>query len=260
MNPAWIVLSFILCISLLSAAALWLRGLQSRDSSPVSKSIERTIPDNDFRLTWSPKPVLHPNDIERTMLSASQNKFKTEWLSKGRHYHLAGAFADAVDCYNHAIAIDPEDMDALKGRADCYYVLGQFNKSISDYDILIKSHPESSRLYFSRADCYSAIKAFPESVADLKSYFRLPHAEDPAAYFLLGFSYQHLKNYEEALKNYSKAIELGRRDYKIFYNRAEVYLKLGQSKKALADADKSVELAELKQAVLLHSGETYTIR
>ena len=50
------------------------------------------------------------------------------------------------------------------------------------------------------------------------------------------------KRFTEALKLYSKAIDLSTRDYRLFSNRSLCYLKLGDPQKALEDCDKCLSL------------------
>lgn len=62
------------------------------------------------------------------------------------------------------------------------------------------------------------------------------------AYVLRGFAYDELRDYEEAIRNYDKAIELSPQDAQTHYHRAGDYHLLGNYQKAIEDYDKAIAL------------------
>ena len=62
------------------------------------------------------------------------------------------------------------------------------------------------------------------------------------AYYGRGNTFLSIKKYEEAIADYTKAIELDPKDADAYYNRGGAYKALGKTKEAEADFAKAKEL------------------
>jgi tetratricopeptide (TPR) repeat protein len=70
-----------------------------------------------------------------------------------------------------------------------------------------------------------------------------PKVENNAeAYFNRGVDLQKKGDYDRAIANYSKAIEINPRLAEVYTNRGFAYLLKGQYDKAIADSNKAIEL------------------
>ena len=70
-----------------------------------------------------------------------------------------------------------------------------------------------------------------------------------------GFSKQGL--YEQAIKEYDKAIELNPTIAKTYVNRAAAYLQLGQFQQAIQDSDKAIQLDPAQALGYANRGRAY---
>lgn len=75
--------------------------------------------------------------------------------------------------------------------------------------------------------------------------------------FCQAICFEELKNYDRALENYSRLIELNKEAGFVFYNRGKLYEKLGKTELAEADLKKSVQAGQpdLKGFIALGSLE-----
>lgn len=79
------------------------------------------------------------------------------------------------------------------------------------------------------------------------------------AYFYRGLAYYNLKNYDQAIKDYSKAIELDS-DYAWAYsNRGLVYYDLQNYEQAISDYDKALELNPIYIDAYNNRGNAYLV-
>lgn len=81
--------------------------------------------------------------------------------------------------------------------------------------------------------------------------------EDPSGYFYLGFAYDELGNYDQAVKAYDKAIELGPNDQSAYLNRGNSYGELGEHERAIEDYDKAIEIKSDFALAYLNRAETW---
>ena len=67
------------------------------------------------------------------------------------------------------------------------------------------------------------------------------HPNDAKAYYSRGTAYYYLNQYERAIKDFDRAIELNPNDVKAYYNRGIVYYDLKQYGRAIKDFDRAIE-------------------
>ena len=77
--------------------------------------------------------------------------------SRGDVHRTIGADAAALDDYNRAITLDPTHKVALNNRGLLYTQTSQFDLTLADYDTSIDLNPTNARLYFNRGNVQVAI-------------------------------------------------------------------------------------------------------
>ena len=94
--------------------------------------------------------------------------------------------------------------------------------------------PEFRGGYYERGRPYSSQGNYQLAIQDLSKFIEL-EPEYPGAYFQRGFIYNSLGNYELAVRDYNKCIELDPDDRYAYCNRGEVQLHLSEWDLARAD-------------------------
>ena len=117
-------------------------------------------------------------------------------------------FLKAIDDYNTAIKLEPDDAEPVNNRGLLYFYLGEFEKAIDDLTVSIEAD-------FSRA----------------------------VAYDFRGCAYRELGDFEKAVNDHTKAIDLDSSDPIIFYNRALALIEKGELENAKNDLQKVLKLA-----------------
>ena len=200
----------------------------------------------------SSSTVTNLKDISKAIILEPNNP--TYRAMRGLHYQATGYFDKALDNYNKAIELDPQNALAYVERGRFYKnSLKDNDKALADFNRAIELEPKNIFAYESRSELHKDLKNYPDAISDLKSAIELG-GENPDAfnYMKLGDMYQTTKNYSLALENYNKAIEILPKTFTdhrpLAYNsRAKLYIELGEFNKALADCDKGLELAAASQ-------------
>ena len=60
----------------------------------------------------------------------------------------------AIEDFDEAIRLNPEDADAYYNRGVAYGDLGQYEREIQDYDEAIRLNPEYAKAYYNRGVAY----------------------------------------------------------------------------------------------------------
>jgi tetratricopeptide (TPR) repeat protein len=86
------------------------------------------------------------------------------------------------------------------------------------------------------------------------------HRSCADAYRDRGYIYDRKKKYRQAIKDFSKSLQLDR-NYFIYYSRSNAYAGLGQFQKAVEDLSKAIDLVKKeKRSVVLRIDELYDKR
>src|SRR5579859_1514317 len=56
-----------------------------------------------------------------------------DYYNAGLQLYNAQNYAQAAQYFNAAVQMDPTNMAALQGRANCYYTLGHYSEALADY-------------------------------------------------------------------------------------------------------------------------------
>ena len=116
--------------------------------------------------------------------------------------------------------------------------------TVEGFEQYLQEHPKGKYVadaYFNRGFVYYNLKQWQKALADYNKAIELnPDLAD--AYFNRGVVYHNLKQWQKALADYDKAIELNPDLADAYYNRGVTYDNLKQWQKAIADYNQAIEL------------------
>lgn len=96
-------------------------------------------------------------------------------------------------------------------------------------------------LYQKQADSHMVKGEYDMAIANYNKVIQL-NPKNSESYLSRGLSYFNKKSYEQAVSDFSKSIELDPKEPIAYFNRAGSYEKLGNMQNAIADYQKTVEL------------------
>lgn len=121
---------------------------------------------------------------------------------------------------------------------------GKYAEAVTLYSLAIEgniSNPDIYDAYFSRGIAFSHLKKFDKAFADYSKAIELkPNFKE--AYLERGLLQLTLKKLTGAITDFSKVIKLDSKNYVAYANRATANFILGKSDEALADIEKSIEI------------------
>ena len=156
-----------------------------------------------------------PDDLEDLNLYTRQGKL----------YQGSGNFGAAIACYENAIRINSNDVDA-------HYELGHLYRSVGEYQ---------QSIFF-----YSNVTRIDPNQIEV-------HNE-------LGKLYQELGNLEQAITCYRNAIQINSRYMKAHYNLGHLYQSIGQQEKAINSYQVTLDLCDDALALEPNNEEVYRLR
>ncbi|MGH8219639.1 MAG: tetratricopeptide repeat protein [Steroidobacteraceae bacterium] len=160
------------------------------------------------------------------------------YIDRGVAEEALGHLAMALEDYSRSIHIETTAA-ALVDRGSIYLRLGQPQNALADFDAALALEPDDLAALTGRADAnYSPDERDPERLAGSLSDFSRVIAASPknaAAYSVRGNIHFDLKQYAAAYSDLSESLELDSDQPAVLFNRALAAEHLGRSAEAARD-------------------------
>ena len=225
-------------------------ALQSPEASHIDKAIA-----NAYSLQQEDKikgAIEKWRSIANLMEGIDNEVAARAWFSIGYLYQEGkpevaekpdSLYKKAVDAYNQAIRLDPDDAAAYNNRGNAKDDLKQYEEAIKDYNEAIRLDPGDAAAYYNRGNAKRNIEQYEEAIKDYNEAIRLD-PDNAAAYNYRGAAKINLEQYEEAIADYNQAIRLDP-DYAVaYYSRAIANIALDRIETAGADLQTALALAQ----------------
>jgi len=197
---------------------------------------------------FSPKAL----EIVNQVLQKDPNNFEA-YRIMGYAYEIQESFEKAIISYNKAISIDPNNAAIYNSRGHAYELMGQYQLAKDDY---LKAYQldsnnsnilmNISRMYLSTGDDKKA-KEFAERLIAFKDGSILSYVKS-TAYSVLGQVALNANNKEEAIKNFTEAVNLLPSFVAGYINRAQARILVG----TISESDKVEIVNDLNTALKLN--------
>jgi len=165
--------------------------------------------------------------------------------------------ADSIGYYTEKINQNPNDYVALVERGISYNLDDDFENSLKDLNAALEIDSNNSDALYYRAIALSRLDKFKEAIEDLSRLIDLNESDKAELFNNRGHSYMLLKEYEEALKDYNKAIELEPHYASYRFDRAYLYQDNGKNKEAIGDYNVVIELESDNYIAITNRGEAF---
>ncbi len=159
----------------------------------------------------------------------------------GRIYRREGKYEKAIEAYNAAIDLSPEEAENYFNRGNIYVDLKEYDKAVEDYTKAIKLNPKDDVAYNDRGYCYDELGEYSKAVKDYTKAIE----HDPqlaVAYSNRGKTYLNMEDYQKALNDFIKAIALKPDFANAYNNRGYTYSSMGEYQKAINDLTKAIDI------------------
>lgn len=157
-------------------------------------------------------------------------------------YQALGQVDRALASYDEAIRLDPSDpMPLVERAAALARHKGRLTDAITDFTRALAISPDNIEALLGRGDAAGRVGEFGRSLADLNRAIELaPHNAN--AHVLRGLANSRRGDSQAAATDYDAALGLDARNMDALVNRAALYSISGQQAKALADLNAAIAI------------------
>lgn len=205
-------------------------------------------------------------------------KYAIAWNNRGAAKSWLNLMREAIADYDKAIELKPNYVQAYENRSKAFSALGNYEKAAEDrqraehlkwsnekadeaidkalaldkrgdfkgalkiLNEAIKLYPDNQFVLVNRGNIYNdRLRDYEKAIADYNKTIELnPKFSWP--YLNRAIAYGRLKRWEEAIVDYGRAIELDANYASAYNGRAWSYCHIGKFEEALTDANKALEL------------------
>jgi tetratricopeptide (TPR) repeat protein len=140
-----------------------------------------------------------------------------------RLYNLTKKYQEAVDLLKRVIPETSKNTTAHITLGTAFLGLGMKDEAIREFKIARDLEPQTERGHFSLGVAYREKGNYRESLDELKEVIRIK-PKWPDGYYQLGETQFKMEEYENAIKNYKKARDLGMDSNLVKIRMADLYL------------------------------------
>ena len=165
----------------------------------------------------------------------------TAYIDRAHAYAMNKQYDPAIADYTSALALVPDDFDALLARGDLYVEKKTFDAARADYAAAIALRPELIDGYYGHAKANLTEHKYDDAIKDYDDALaRSPG--DMGLLLLRGDAAREAGRYDAAIKDFSDALARNSRYGEAYVLRGRAYLETGNAKAAVSDYEDAIDL------------------
>lgn len=162
------------------------------------------------------------------------------YVNRGFAYDKLGEFEKALDDYERALEINPEDVMALNNRGAVLIQQKKFDQAIRDFTVALRIH-KVDFLYRGRGLAYRHSGNLDKAIADLTTAINV-NPGNSKNYLSRGRTYFQMDQGELAKSDFSKALQFAPNDARTMSDLAATLIGMGENKKGLEICRRAIKL------------------
>ncbi len=169
------------------------------------------------------------------------NYISKAYFLKGLNFKETGDTLKAISSMVTATEQDP-DYYAAYEELGVLYAAKKNKLAIDYYNDALRLEPKSLETFYNKGKFYQDGKDWDNAIAMYQDLLKIEPNYKHAQYNLGAIALVHKKDYEEAIKHFTAAVQIDSRYVEAYYARATCYLQKGDKAKAKADYRIAVQL------------------
>ncbi len=167
-----------------------------------------------------------------------------DWIRTCEEKMRHGKYHDAIAECNRCLSVNSKTYMAYYMRGLAYKKLEQYDNAIADFNTALSLNKNAAGSYYDRAQCYSETQQYGKALTDLNSAANLtPQVlKNPDFFKFRAIAFSGSGQFEMAIKDYSRMIELNPTNADAYILQAELFDKVGSIAKAIENYSQVIHL------------------
>ena len=167
-------------------------------------------------------------------------KFRTP-ISKKKKAELFAI--EQIELLNKKIVKEPQNISLIFSRARQYSNIGNCDAAIKDYSHVLEASPDQLDAYLNRARCFVNLERYKDALADYSQVSALDSNNLTALIERGALRMKHLSDHKAAMQDFNDAYLIHADNVSLLAHRGHLFHVMKQYKNAIADFTKAIELS-----------------
>ncbi|MCD7710292.1 MAG: tetratricopeptide repeat protein [Porphyromonadaceae bacterium] len=146
-------------------------------------------------------------DIYNRLLDTNPYSY-TDWCDLARLLDMQGRYAEAIEAYDFALAIDENNVEIMISKGCCLYDNGNAPAAMRLFEGVLAVAGDQSQTQAMLAACYSHMELYEKAVASLRQAIRFAECPDADLYYRLAENYYNLHDIPRTVESLRQAVEI----------------------------------------------------
>jgi tetratricopeptide (TPR) repeat protein len=214
------------------------------DPQDIAQETERFLGQSyQHYLTLKPQErieqILHLKDLQANCPTSER---QPEILFKlGLLYAAAQDYENALISWDKALAIQPDDHQALYNKGNALSALGRKQEAIAAYDQALAIQPDDHQALYNKGVALSALGRKQEAIAAYDQTLAI-QPDDHQALYNKGVALSDLGRNQEAIAAYDQTLAIQPDDHKALLGKGNALANLGHKQEAIAAYDQALAI------------------
>jgi tetratricopeptide (TPR) repeat protein len=171
----------------------------------------------------------------------------TIWMVKGGLLVILGEHQGALESFNNSLEIDPNNSDIWSFKGTVLLMLGKYEEANSCFDESLKINPNNPTTWNSKSTILNFLGRYDDAqVAYNRAEQLSDHSIGKADFWYAEGKYLSKNGkYEEAIRNFDKAIEIDSQNASIWIAKSNAFNAMRRYEEAIQSCEKAIELDPL---------------
>ncbi len=170
----------------------------------------------------------------------------------------ASDFEKSLDKVESALRQSPKDINALQKRINIYYQMNNIKEASGHTEQAIREFPDEPEFYYLKGLINIAKEKYYKSVTDFNKVLALNKPIDMYKVYLnRGVAYLNLKDYNPAIEDLTKSIELNNTNASAYHTIGMIYYDLQDYTLAVENFTRALDLSQDNPVTFFNLGMSY---
>ncbi len=212
------------------------------------------------------QPSLAPAEVEQLKRLLDQSRSLSsallsarDFFLRGNTYYEIGKYDAALEAYNRALELRPDDPETLNNRGKAFGNLGRNDEALADFNRALQLRPDDPDTLTNQGVSLERLGRNEDALAAHSRSLQL-RPDHPMTLNNRGAALGHLGRNKEALDDYNRALQLRPDDPRTLNNLGARLLRLGRYDQALTDFNRGLQFRSDDSRLLYNRACLYSLQ
>jgi tetratricopeptide (TPR) repeat protein len=163
------------------------------------------------------------------------------WNNRGTALANLGKHQQAIECFDKAIEINPNDVNIWNSKGTAFHYLSKYQQAIECFDKAIEVNPNDADAWSAKGHSLNNLKKYHHAIECFDKAIEI-NPNDADAWYSKGVAFDYLIKHTEAIECYEKALAINPDQVCAWYGKGGAFRKVGKHKEAIECYEKALAI------------------